>query len=89
MTYEEFRKEMVSRNSSPELVGLEESRNVLGLFEKADKMSPKAQAEFMKAFRLGFEYALKGKIYVGSRKVLVYPELTREANDLGMELVFR
>ena len=88
MTYAEFRNEMVSR-TSPELVGLEESRNVLELFEKADRMSPAAQAEFMKAFRLGFEYALKGKIYVGSRKVLVYPELIREAKDLGMELVFR
>jgi hypothetical protein len=61
-------------------------QTMLGLFEKADKLSDAAKQEFVEAFN--YEFALNGKVYLGPklRAGYKYPHLLAEAETVGIRV---
>ncbi len=61
-------------------------QTMLGLFEKADKLSDAAKREFVEAFN--HEFALSGKVYLGARLKAGYnyPHLLAEAETVGIRI---
>ncbi len=64
-------------------------QTMLGLFEKADKLSDAAKQEFVEAFN--YEFALDGKVYLGAKlnAEYNYPHLLAEAEAVGIRVELR
>ena len=64
-------------------------QTMLGLFEKADKLSDAAKQEFVDAFN--YHFALNGKVYLGAKlnAVYKYPHFLAEAEAVGIRVETR
>jgi hypothetical protein len=64
-------------------------QTMLGLFEKADKLSDAAKEEFVEAFN--YQFALAGKVYLGTKlnAAYKYPHLLTEAEAVGIRVETR
>ena len=64
-------------------------QTMLGLFEKADKLSDAAKQEFVEAFN--YHFALNGKVYLGTKlnAAYKYPHLLAEAEAVGIRVETR
>jgi hypothetical protein len=64
-------------------------QTMLGLFEKADKLSDAAKQEFVDAFN--YQFALAGKVYLGTKlnAAYKYPHLLAEAEAVDIRVETR
>ena len=64
-------------------------QTMLGLFEKADKLSDAAKEEFVEA--LNYQFALAGKVYLGAKlnAAYKYSHLLAEAEAVGIRVETR
>jgi len=64
-------------------------QTMLGLFEKAGKLSDAAKQEFVEAFN--YEFALAGKVYLGTKlnAEYNYPHLLAEAEAVSIRVELR
>jgi hypothetical protein len=65
------------------------TQTMLGLFEKADKLSDAAKQEFVEAFN--YQFALAGKVYLGAKlnAAYKYSHLLAEAEAVGIRVETR
>ena len=77
----EYQARYADESEDPEIQAL------FGLFDKAEKMSAAAQAEFVKAF--DYNMALDGQLPLGGDRTANarFPHLLQEAPAVGIELV--
>jgi hypothetical protein len=89
MTYQEMKTEYQKRYENEVYASDPETQALFSLFEKADKLTPAAQAEFVRGF--DFEFALGGEMYLGGPKTAAYkyPHLIAEAPVVGIKIATR
>lgn len=89
MNFDQMKKEYNARYNVEAYANDEETKTMLGMFDKAEALSPKAKAEFVKAFN--YEFALDGEMYLGGKKTAAYnyPNLIAEAPSAGITVTTR
>lgn len=87
MTFDQMHNEYKARYDNA-MYGDDESKNLLGMLEKATGLSEAGKAEFVKAF--SFEDAMEGELVIRRRLAESdFPNLMREHAALDITVVLR
>ena len=89
MTFQQMKAEYNARYNCEAYANDDETKTMLAMFDQAEKLSPAAQREFVKAFN--YEFALDGQLYLGGKKTaeFKFPNLMAEASAAGLTIVTR
>ena len=89
MRFADLKAEYTERHDAKDHAKDPGTQTMLGLFEKADKLSDAAKQEFVEAFN--YQFALAGKVYLGAKlnAAYKYPHLLAEAEAVDIRVETR
>lgn len=91
MKFDQLKKQYFEKYDNESYKGDNGFQNVLSMLNKAENLSDKAKDEFVNAFKVSFEFALDGELYLGGKKSAAskYPNLMNEGDLVGIKIITR